>query len=260
MPNPVLHATETPGRDAGETLQGTDKLLIAAFSRTEMSIEDQELARRYLAGSLTEEERAMFEERILADPAFLDEVRQTEAMRDGLRHLESHGQLAPLLTPVPRFWANPAFALAASIAALAFAITSTLLYLRIDQSHEDFGVVATNASGLVVDTLRFELTRSATAIPNVTWNQPDVPTMLELEFDVGLEPAASYRATIALVLKDITAPVLVLPNLFAEADGLIVVAINSSLLQRGDYRIRLEPQSEPSVRVEPLDYSLRILD
>lgn len=259
MPNPTSLATETPGRNVGETLQETDNPLIGEFSQTEMTVEGQELARCYLAGNLTEEERAMFEERILTDPAFLDEVRLTEAMRGGLRHLEAHGQLAPLLTPVPRFWAHPAFALAASIAAIAFAVTSTLLYLRIDQSQDDLGVVAKNASSLAVDTLRFELTRSATAIPNVTWSRPDVPTMLELEFDVGLEPAASYRAVIASVAHDLETPVLVLPNLLAEADGLILVSINSALLRRGDYHIRLEPQPKPTTRVEPLDYSLRIL-
>jgi hypothetical protein len=234
--------------------------LIGEFSQTEMTVEDQELARCYLAGNLTEEERAMFEERMFTDPAFLDEVRLTEAMRGGLRHLEARGQLAPLLTPVPRFWAHPNFALAASLAAIAFAVTSTLLYLRIDQSQVGVGVVANDISSLAVETLRFELTRSATALPNVTWSRPDVPAMLELEFDVGLEPAASYRATVAMVMNDVATPVLVLPNLFAAADGLILVTIHSALLQRGDYRIRLEPQSKPTVRIEPLDYSLRILD
>ena len=74
MPNPTPTGTETPGGDVGETLQEADKPSIGTDSQTEMTVNDQELARYFLAGSLTEEERVMIEQRIVTDPAFLEEV------------------------------------------------------------------------------------------------------------------------------------------------------------------------------------------
>lgn len=224
-----------------------------------MTDDDQELARGYLAGDLTEEERVMIEQRIVTDPAFLEEVRLTEAMRDGLRHLSSHGQLAPLLAPSPNSWGRPAVALAASIAALAFAATSVLIYQRMDHADHQLNSALIVVPTTAQETLLFERTRS-NAAADVIWRRRSTPTLLNLLIDVGLEPALSYTVTIERLLSGSDTTLLSVRHVGIDEDGFAAISINSELLDTGVYQVSLTPHLAANLEQTTYTYMLEVIN
>ncbi|MGQ0430765.1 MAG: hypothetical protein ACT4UQ_12605, partial [Gammaproteobacteria bacterium] len=151
-----------------------------------ISPEEAELIRRYLAGSLSQKELEMVETRIVEETEFRNEVELTQALRDGLRELQTRGEIAPLLSPRRRFWLDPRAALAASLAVVALGVASFLFFQRSDEAPLE----------LPTETLRFLATRGAPAAADATWTRAHVSVRLELRFDVGLDPAAAYAVRI----------------------------------------------------------------
>lgn len=225
-----------------------------------MTDTDDTLARRYLTGSLTEEERAMFEERILTDPAQREDIELTHAMREGIRELAKRGELSALMSEQRTFWGRPIFGIAASVAAMVFAAISILLYTRADNSAD--GLVAFNslAPPASRDVLHFELTRGGNSTPDVTWRRTPRPIFLDLELDVGIEPASDYAVSLEVLSGDTKTPILVFPSVSPGSHGFVLLSIHSNLLIAGDYGIRLEPRPAEVNGAQPMVYSLRIVD
>ncbi len=211
-----------------------------------ISPEEAELVRRYLAGSLTQKELEMVETRIVEDPEFRNEVELTQALRDGMRELQRRGEIAPLLSPRWKVWMHPRAALAASLAAVALGAASFLFFQRPDRGGPE----------LRSETLRFLTTRNAPTEPDVIWRRAGDLGRVELRFDVGLEPAASYSvqvermaAGVDVVLLEATAEV--------STQGEAVLALDGAWFEAGDYRLRLTPR--PSGSDAPsFDYTLRV--
>ena len=222
---------------------------------TDIDAGNQELIDRYLANRLSDAETKLVETRIVGEPAFRREVELTEALRDGLRELQAQGEVAPLLRPRTWMWSRSPFAIAASILALVFGATSYLLYQRLDQSQHDFGPTS---SEMIVATLRFERTRSSNAGPDVSWQQAGEATLLELHFDVGLEPAPGYRVFIERIGMGADANLLMAMRAAIGPEGDVSISLHSALLKPGDYRIRLEPQPTASMHQESFVYWLRV--
>lgn len=213
---------------------------------TDISPEDRELIDRYLASRLSESEVTVVETRIVADPGFRNEVELTEALRDGLRELQKRGEITPLLSHRYAWWRRPRVALAASVAAIALGTASFLIFQRMDSGRD----------AMVVASLRFEQLRSAGAEPDVVWRPTGLPTRLEMRFDVGLEPAGSYRVVVERMTDG--AAVLVLEAAATMTpDGEATLAVESALFEPGDYEITLRPQP-PAESREPVTYALRI--
>ena len=213
---------------------------------TDISLKDRELINRYLAHGLADAEAIVVETRIVEDPVFRNEVELTEALRDGLQELQNRGEIAPLLSQRYTGWRQPRYALAASVAAIALGTGSFLLYQRRDVgSHE-----------LVVASLHFEHTRSADAVPDVVWHLTGAPTRLQMQFDVGLEPAAAYRVVIERMTDGAAVRVLETAARMTP-DGEATIAVESTQFEPGDYEITLRPQA-PSESGEPVAYALRI--
>lgn len=213
---------------------------------TDISPEDSELIRRYLAKGLTDREVELVETRIVEDPGFRNEVELTEALRGGLRELQNRREIAPLLSHRHSLWRLPRYALAASVAAVALGVASFLFF---EQS--GVGTVET-----VVATLRFEQTRGAAGEPDVSWRETGVPTQLEMQFDAGLTPGRNWQVAIERVtdgvawrVTDATATL--------NADGLAVATLDSAAFPPGDYRITLSP-NPPAESQAPIVYALRI--
>jgi hypothetical protein len=202
--------------------------------------EDHELIRRYLAGRLDEAEELMIATRIVKDPQFRRETELTAALRQGFRELEKRGELATLLGPRNRRWRQPQFALAAG---LGIVVLGGLLSLLLQQSPR--GPLPAAAT----ETLYFETRRGDETRADVVWRRTEGPVMLKMRFDVGLEPAAAYRVTVRR--KDLTADETVEVLRADPASGEVELSVDGSLLEPGDYEIRLEP--------EPADASARVL-
>jgi hypothetical protein len=83
-----------------------------------------------------------------------------------------------------------------------------------------------------------------------------VPTRLELRFDVGFEPAGSYRVVVERMTDG--AAVLVLESRATMTpDGEAALTVESALFEPGNYEITLHPQP-PAESAEPVIYALRI--
>jgi hypothetical protein len=212
---------------------------------------------RYLANRLSSAEREIVETRIVGDSAFRQEVELTTALRDGLRQLDKQGKIAPLLRARTGIWPRTPIAIAASILALALGICALLLYQRFEPLHRN---LAAAPHDLVVAVLSFEQTRGTNDEPNVTWQRPAKPTRMEMRFDVGLEPAASYGVLIER-MQAAAAPQEVLSIEAATAeDGTVSISVDPVGWASGDYRIRLEPKPAGAASPESTYYRLRITD
>jgi len=196
---------------------------------TDISPKDHDLISRYLAKRLTDAEELMVETRIVKDPDFRSEVELTEALRDGMRELESRGEISPLLTRQTEWWSRPRFVVVASLASIALGLISFLFYQQKD-----------SAPTVVTETLRFERTRSGGLQSDVVWQRTGAPTRLEMRFDVGPEPTDIYRVTLRRTTEGAARPAvdLAIPT---SADGEVVLPLDGALAP-GDYEIRLEPQ------------------
>jgi len=141
-----------------------------------------------------------------------------------------------------------------------------VLYERLEQSRQPrvdgagSKVQVELAAPIGTEILQFERTRGGTGSPDITWNRSVVPTTLELRFDVGLEPAESYTATIDRIAPQAARNLLSLPNISTGADGQVSFKMHSALFPAGDYRIGLEPPDAHASAIEPIVYSLRISD
>ena len=203
---------------------------------------------RYLANRLSEAERELVETRIVSDAEFRHEVELTQALRDGLRELQKQGEVAPLLRPRTWMWRRAPFAIAASVLALAIGVGALLYFER----------TATKPAPLVVASLQFERTRGAEPGPDATWQRTQSPTLLEMRFDVGPAPAPSYSILIERTGTGADTTVFTAASVGIGLDGQLALSINSTLLEPGDYRIRLEPQPASAANPDPVIYALRI--
>lgn len=198
---------------------------------TDITPEEAELIRQYLAGSLSEKESRMVETRMVDDPEFRNEVELTQALRQGMRELHKRGEIAPLLSPRRAFWNPSRVALAASLATLALGAASFLFFSRQDLA----------PAGVLTESLHFVQTRSSGAGPDAAWERPPVPGRLEMRFDVGLEPAPAYQVLIRR-LGDEAALSMPDPTAVTAPDGEAVWIVDGRLLSPGDYELRLVPQ------------------
>ncbi len=198
---------------------------------TDISPKDHDLISRYLAKRLTDAEELMVETRIVKDADFRSEVELTAALRDGLRELESRGEISALLTRQTEWWSRPRFVVVASLASIALGLISFLFYQQQEQL----------APAVVTETLRFERTRGGGLQPDVVWERTRTPVQLEMRFDVGPEPKARYRVILQSVTGRAGMPAVDL-LVAASSDGDVVLPLDGALLEPGEYEIRLEPQ------------------
>lgn len=203
---------------------------------------------RYLANRVSDAERDLVETRIVGDAEFRHEVELTLALRDGLRELQKQGKVAPLLEPRTWMWRHSPFAIAASVLALAIGV-GAFLY---------FGRTASKPPALVVASLHFEHTRGVEPGPDVTWQRAESPTLLEMRFDVGASPAPNYGVLIERTSPGADTTVFTAASVGIGLDGQLALSINTTLLEPGDYRIRLAPQPPGPDQLEPVTYTLRI--
>jgi len=207
-------------------------------------MEDHELIGRYLARRLTEAEELMVETRIIQDPAFRSEVELTQALKEGMRELENRGEVSRLLTTRDRPQL-PKVAWAATLAAVAAGLVTFYFY----QAREAIAPVP------VSETLRFELTRGGPEA-DVSWVRGSAPVQLEMQFDVGPEPAPTYRVTLSRLPENADNPVLNRAVL-TSPEGEVVVSVDGEALPPGNYAIRLEPQP-PTEAAVAVSYTLSV--
>lgn len=215
---------------------------------TEKDAASQEIIGRYLADRLDEAERAMVETRIVEDADFRNEVMLTAALKDGLRQLHAQGEVDPLIEA--RSWTSgrAPWAIAAAVLACAIGVATFLAYRPSDDSRQL----------PAMQTLHFVMTRGGDAKPDVTWKSSPEPTRIEMRLDVGVEPAAQYQVSIVRLSGDAPAPVYEAPAPLT-GDGDVAIAVDSTVLEPGDYGIVLMPTQSGGTQ-SVTHYTLRVAD
>jgi len=227
-----------------------------------LSTHDRELIDRYLADQLTGDELTAVEARFVMDPAFRREVELTEGLRAGLTRLDRSGDIDQLINDlesghsvsgargrVLSFLSRPAYAMAATVAALGLGLLSALMFGQLQQERRLAATVLQHPtmSGPILrrEAVSFALLRSGTY--GVSIRSPDSPVQYDLSFDVGAEPAVGYSITISRVVAEADVVVLEIPHVATGDDGLVRMSAHSALLPPGTYVIRLEPANDDAV-------------
>lgn len=194
---------------------------------------------RYLAGKLSDEELAEFEERVTWDRELLDELELSEKLRDGMRDVgaESGPQSAPFAGTRVRWPVSSIYAAAASF------VGGVMLTALIMSAPEPPGF----SDSVPVSVMALEAFRSETGPQLVI----DPEALAVLLVDVS-DRASGHAATLTRRPDDLT--VWSASGVRAGEDGRLALGIPGRLLSPGDYVLSVYVGSNldaPAARVLP---------
>lgn len=200
-------------------------------------VSENQIVDRYLRDDLTDEERVAFEEFYLSDQETLAELELAEKLQLGLQDCASQGLLEAERSPgwLRRAVTSPQWAAAASVLLVVSIGYSGFLQRQLQS---DPAAVGTQLIPLIT-------TRGADAI-RVAPADPE--SWVVLLVDPGFELYDAYRATLVdsgsgEVVWDVT-------GLQPGYEDLLAVGIAGSVLQPGQYSLRVEARSGSADFVE----------
>jgi hypothetical protein len=207
-------------------------------------IHESELANRYLAGTLTEAERARYEPDIAQDQDTLRELEATARLKVGLARLRESGELDDLLRPprVARF--RPALAVAAVVL-----IAIGVVLVRLGGGGQTASPLLAASAASLVDrqgsalpvTRTLAVFRKRVEGADATLEAAAAPQAVELRVLPETKvPSEDYRVTLARVTDDrATESVGSIAGLRPAPDGFVDVFIDASRLPPGPYQLDL---------------------
>jgi hypothetical protein len=208
-------------------------------------IRDNGVIERYLSGALTADEEQAFEEAYLGDSELLDQLQAAERLRDGMKGLDSAGDLRRSRPRWQQTFASPRYALAASLLLAVSLGFSSVLYrenrsLRSDQFSLD---------SMITQATAIEAVRGS-AGAEITAPQPNEWRVLLL--DGGTIAYDTYRATLARRGDEGAEQIWSGADLTLQLDGRIWVGVPGRVLRPGTYEVRVEGRMNdwPSGRFE----------
>src|SRR5262245_39148587 len=208
--------------------------------------DDPTIASRYLAGQLTEPERAAFEADLESDAATLNELEATARLKVGLARLRENGELDALLRPTSTF-RQVLIGLAATVTIAVIAISFIAGYVR--QSTSLPMLAATPAS--FVDAQGRALPVAAT-VAVFTKRAAEYDALVELPADrkvIALRAlpqagasAGHYRVSLGRLRADgVMEHSESVMELTPADDGFVTVYVDTARLAPGRYRMALAP-------------------
>jgi hypothetical protein len=205
-------------------------------------IHESEFANRYLAGTLSDAERALYEPDIAQNEDTLRELEATARLKVGLARLRETGELDELLQPAPWARLRPALAVAAAFVVLAVGV----VLFQLGGSRSSAPLLAASAS-LLVDpqgsvlpvTRTFALFRKRVQGADATLEAAAAPQAVELRvLPVTTVAAGDYRVTLSRVGDDRgAAAVASVAGLRPAADGFLDLYLDASRLPAGSYQL-----------------------
>ena len=200
-------------------------------------VSENQIVDRYLRDDLTDEERVAFEEFYLSDQETLAELELAEKLQLGLQDCASQGLLEAESPPgwLRRTITSPQWAAAASVLLVVSIGYSGFLQRQLQT---DTTVAGTQLIPLI-------MTRS----PEAVRVEPGDPgNWVVLLVDPGFEPYDAYRAT----LVDGSSGEIVwdVAGLQPGYEDLLAVGVAGSVLQSGQYSLRVEARSGSAEFVE----------
>jgi len=212
----------------------------------ELGTNDNLLIERYLQGKLSAEDAADFEERFLSSDELLDELEAAERLQQGLNDLDtlekargtSRGRFAGrLVAGVNSMFQSPRYAMAASFLLLVSLGFSGFLVQQNARLGENVAGQAVPVEILPLVSVRGAMSGEAVN----TLRLGDAQQQFILMLDPGFESYASIRATV-FRLDPKRAPVQVwqVDNMQPGYEDMLALSLPGSILESGDYEIRLE--------------------
>jgi hypothetical protein len=209
---------------------------------------DPTLANRYLAGQLTESERAAFETELESNRVTLRELEATARLKVGLERLRETGELDAMLRPTS-LTRQLIVGLAATVALGVIGLSFLLGYVK--QSHSSLPLLAALPAALVAN--------QGTALPvagpvavfrkrqdsyDAVIELPATPQAIQIRVLPQVAIGADrYRVSLAHLRDDrsLDAPASV-AHLRADADGFVTVFADASRLIPGQYRLAVSAE------------------
>lgn len=206
-------------------------------------IHESEFANRYLAGTLSDAERALYEPEIARNEDTLRELEATARLKVGLARLRESGELDELLRPTPWLRLRPALTVAAGVALVAIGIVLVRL-----------GGSGTTTPPLLAASVTSLVDRQGSVLPvtrtlavfrkrvqgaDATLEAASAPQAVELRvLPETTVPSEDYRVTLARISDNrVSEPVASLAGMRPAADGFLTVFIDASRLSAGPYQL-----------------------
>ena len=202
-------------------------------------IQDNQLVERYLQDKLTDEEKAAFEEHYLSNAETLAALELAEKMQDGFRDLDESEVFGetPTGSWFNRVFLSPQYAAAASILLVVSLGFSGLLYQQL-QNDDIY------AGTQVIPVLSVRSAASGQPAMQISISQPN--NWIVLLVDPGFESYVRYQASVARVDRADPQIVWQLDDLQPGYEDMLAVGLPGTLLEPGDYEIRLSGQAQAS--------------
>ena len=206
-------------------------------------IHESEFANRYLAGTLSDAERALYEPEVARNPDTLRELEATARLKVGLARLRERGELDELLQPTAWARFRPALAIAALVAVVAIGVA----LVRFGGGGQTASPLLAASAASLVDrqgsvlavTRTLAVFRKRVAGADATLEAAAVPQAVELRVLPEMTvPSGDYRVTLARVTGDrASEAVASIVGLRPAQDGFVSVFVDTSRLSAGSYQL-----------------------
>jgi hypothetical protein len=225
-------------------------------------IDEHHIVARYLADRLSDTEREAFEAYYLEHPDIVQDMEAVARLKVGLARLQESGELGKSLA-APHFPRSYYIAAAAAVVVAA----AGFLFLSVREPPQQGPILTASAATLldrsgaplaVTDTYRVLRTRSGAADANILLTDssqaialrilPDFPAVpARYRIEVSAVPAGSEPESLAAV-----------GNLAVEADGFILVYLDSSRLTSGTYVLTLAGETGTDAADTRSDFTISV--
>jgi hypothetical protein len=206
-------------------------------------LHESELANRYLAGTLSDNERASYEPELAQNADTLRELEATARLKVGLARLRESGELDELLRPTSWARFRPALALAAGFLAVAVGVALVQLGRG---THSAVPMLAASATALVDRqgsvlpvTRTLAVFRKRMQGADATLEAAAAPQAVELRvLPETTVTSESYQLKLARMSDGrVSETVASIAGLRPAADGFLDVFVDASQLSAGSYQL-----------------------
>ncbi|HLK70834.1 MAG TPA: hypothetical protein VKT19_02690 [Steroidobacteraceae bacterium] len=236
---PAAAAEATPPRAAVRPVTAVP----VAVRMDRQFIAQNQIVERYLAGRLPAKGRLDFEEFCRRHPELLTEIGLDQQLQSALRLMEAGGRSMPWEEKPRRWWERPQALIGALAACAVLALASLVSLGRLSAASHHLSALQQQLASQPLDPV--ESTRTILLIPSrspagsggVVSIGGGRAELADLKIDMSWTKYSAYQMTIDRVDQGRVA---VLHNLLRDSNGDLRLALNSSALGPGDYRLSID--------------------
>jgi len=205
-------------------------------------IAQNQIVERYLTGRLPAKGVADFEQYCRRHPELLEELKLGDHLNAALRLLEAGGRAMPWEEKPQRWWEKPQTLIATASLCLALAFSTLIISGKLSAQSRHVAALQQQLKNQTLDPV--ESTRSILLIPSRSPDSGSVASiggahaeLADLKIDMTWAKYPAFQVTIDRVDQGRVA---VLHDLIRDSNGDLRMALNSSALGPGDYRLSID--------------------